>query len=485
MLFNSFAFILAFLPAVVLGFAWLRGGRPRAAAAWLLAASLFFYGYWHPPYLMILGLSILANFAAGRLVERARLARKDRRARWVLGIAIVLDLGSIGYYKYAGFLMANATALLGGSAEGVRILLPLAISFFTFQQIAYLVDVHRGQAAERSLLHYALFVSFFPQLVAGPIVSHRTIRSQLAAGALSRTDAERAARGITLFVIGLFKKVMIADTLSPMAADAFDPSLLAAGSVHASVAWLGVLAYSLQIYFDFSGYSDMALGLGWLFNLKLPVNFDSPYKAASVVEFWRRWHITLSNFLRDYLYVPLGGNRGGPVRQFRNLAVTMLLGGLWHGAGWTFVLWGGLHGVYLVVNHGFRRMRQGWGFAPASGSITRALARTATLSAVGFAWIFFRAEDLESALTLIASLGAWSGATSFEPLLWSWAFVLVAGGVALHAPNSLEIVERIPVGAAGTVDPAPVRRWGMALGVAAALCLLHLSQPSEFLYFNF
>jgi D-alanyl-lipoteichoic acid acyltransferase DltB (MBOAT superfamily) len=292
------------------------------------------------------------------------------------------------------------------------------------------------------------------------------------------------ARGLTLLVIGLFKKVMIADTLSPMAAGAFDPTLLSAGSVDAASAWLGVLAYSLQIYFDFSGYSDMAIGLGWLFNLDLPVNFDSPYKAASVIEFWRRWHMTLSAFLRDYLYVPLGGSRGGTLRQFRNLAVTMLLGGLWHGAGWTFVLWGGLHGGFLVANHAFRFLRARLGFAPASSRATRALARGATLAAVVLAWIPFRAASLDDALAVTRAL-AWGQAGGLGALLPSFGFVLLAGAVALQAPNSLEIARRIPVRPGEQADPARVRRLGMLLGAAAALCLLHLSQPSEFLYFNF
>jgi D-alanyl-lipoteichoic acid acyltransferase DltB (MBOAT superfamily) len=484
-LFNSFAFILGFLPLVCLGFAWLRGRRPWAGAAWLLSASLFFYGWWHPPYLALLGVSILANFALGLAVERARSRGAARPGRWVVAAGVALNLGLIGWFKYAGFLLANVSAIAGTPVDALRILLPLGISFFTFQQIAYLVDVARGEPAERSLLHYALFVSFFPQLIAGPIVSHRTIRAQLAGGALRRTDPERVARGVTLFVIGLFKKVIVADTLAPFAAEAFDPGLLAAGSVDAATAWLGVLAYTLQIYFDFSGYSDMALGLGWLFNLRLPVNFDSPYQAASVVEFWRRWHITLSNFLRDYLYVPLGGNRGGTVRQFRNLALTMLLGGLWHGAGWTFVFWGALHGAYLIVNHAFRRVRRGLLADLPSGRVSRALARATTLAAVVFAWIFFRAESFGDALAVIAAMGGTAGAGSVSAASGAWALVALAGAIALAAPNSMQIVEGVPVRVDGTVDPALVRRWGMALGTAAAICLLHLSQPSEFLYFNF
>jgi alginate O-acetyltransferase complex protein AlgI len=486
-LFNSFAFILVFLPVVCIGFAAVRGLRPWAGAAWLLAASLLFYGYWHPPYLALLGASILANYAAGRLVEHGRTTGWGRGGRLALALGVGFDLALIAWYKYAGFLLENAAALFGGHGDGVHVLLPLAISFFTFQQIAYLVDVMRGEPAERDLLHYALFVAFFPQLIAGPIVSHRTIRRQLRAGVLSRTDPERVARGVTLFVIGLFKKVMIADSLAPLAADAFDPHRLAVGSVDAATAWLGVLAYSLQIYFDFSGYSDMALGLGWLFNVKLPVNFDSPYQAASMVEFWRRWHITLSNFLRDYLYVPLGGNRGGAARQFRNLSVTMLLGGLWHGAGWTFILWGGLHGLYLVANHAFRRARQGWGFAPSSSAFTRALARATTLAAVGFAWIFFRADDPGSALAMIRALGAGVGpsfGTFLPALLPGWGLVALSGAIALWAPNSMAMAAGVPV-QPGAADAARVRRFGIALGAAAAICLLHLSQPSEFLYFNF
>jgi D-alanyl-lipoteichoic acid acyltransferase DltB (MBOAT superfamily) len=387
MLFNSNAFVFVFLPIVAAGFFGLRRTLGlRIAIAFLLAASLFFYGFWNPAYVALIAFSIAFNFTVGRCIESRTGVRGHRR--WlVLGIAV--DLGLLGYFKYANFFVANLETLTGRSLGWAEVTLPIAISFFTFQQIAYLVDTWRGERHAYTLLDYALFVSFFPQLIAGPIVHHRELLPQLADGARLRLSASNLSVGLTIFIAGLFKKAVLADTMA-----GFSTPVFAAAEGDAAIAfvdaWGGALAYTFQIYFDFSGYSDMAIGLARLFGLRLPVNFESPYKAASIIDFWRRWHITLSRFLRDYLYIPLGGNRRGARRRYLNLWATMLLGGLWHGAGWNFLLWGGLHGGYLVANHLWRSWRPD---AASASRAVRAACVVLTFASTVIAWVPFRAES--------------------------------------------------------------------------------------------
>ncbi|MCG8440709.1 MAG: MBOAT family protein, partial [Caulobacterales bacterium] len=342
MLFSSIGFLAGFLPAAVaLVWAGARLAGPRGASVALLGCSLVFYGWAHPPYLALITASIGANYLLGRAIGRTG-------SRGLVALGVALNLAALGWFKYAG-LFASALADLAAldiTLDGV--VLPLAISFFTFQQIAYLVDARTRGTGRTGFLDYALFVAFFPQLIAGPIVHHRDVVPQFAGPGFARFERSDVAFGLALFSIGLAKKVLIADGLAPLADGAFAAS--AAGEPLASAdAWAGVLAYSFQIYFDFSGYSDMALGLARIFGVRLPMNFNSPYKARSIVEFWRRWHITLSRFLRDYLYIPLGGNRRGGLARYRNLFIVMLLGGLWHGAAWTFVVWGGIHAVALIA----------------------------------------------------------------------------------------------------------------------------------------
>ena len=389
MLFNSWVFVFAFLPVTVAGFYLVaaRGGRQDAALAWLLACSLAFYA-WHDWRLLALILgSIGFNFlAGGALAARAGASRPTRP---LLAVAIAVNLGLLGWFKYANFFLGTASRLFALDAIRLEIVLPLAISFFTFQQIAYLVDVSRGEAAERSWLRYALFVAFFPHLIAGPLLHHAAILRQFRDPAMFTPDARRFAVGSTLFALGLVSKVALADRCARFV----DPAFAAAASA-APLAWTdaayGTLGFGFQIYFDFADYSTMAIGLAALFGIRLPVNFDSPYKSASIIEFWRRWHITLSNFLRDYLYVPLGGNRRGRARRWANLMATMLLGGLWHGASWNFVAWGGLHGLYLVANHAWRAARPRLGVARAvPGGWLAGWALT--FAAVSLAWVFFRA----------------------------------------------------------------------------------------------
>jgi D-alanyl-lipoteichoic acid acyltransferase DltB (MBOAT superfamily) len=344
MLFNSLPFVFCFLPIVVMGFFVLGRRSPAAAAAWLTLASLFFYGWWNPAYVGLLMGSMIFNYWLGvRIVHsvHAQSASALLRARRLLIAAIAVDLLLLGYYKYANFFVENLNAPLGTQISLGAIILPLGISFFTFTQIAFLVDAYQGKAREYSFIHYSLFVTYFPHLIAGPILHHAEMMPQFAQRETYRPDYDKIAAGVTLFVLGLAKKVLIADDVGGYVAPFFDAARSGAPLTFLE-AWCGALAYTFQLYFDFSGYSDMAVGLSLMFGVRLPINFHSPYKAANIIEFWRRWHMTLSRFLRDYLYVPLGGNRKGAARRYINLFITMLLGGLWHGAGWTFVMWGSI-----------------------------------------------------------------------------------------------------------------------------------------------
>ena len=396
MLFSSPEFLFAFLPiTIVCVHLTARLTNGATAIMVLVAASLFFYGWWNPPFLLLLGASVVGNFAMGTL-----LARRPTKA--LLAVGVVFNLGLIAYFKYAGFLIG----IFGDFSAG-DIVLPLAISFFTFQQIAYLVDVYQGKVRETNFFHYCLFVTFFPQLIAGPIVHHSEVIPQFKSENALRTNTTDLLVGLAIFVIGLYKKVVIADGVAVWSDSVFDASI--APSLFE--AWGGVLAYTFQIYFDFSGYSDMAIGLARIFGIRLPMNFDSPYKAANIVDFWRRWHMTLSRFLRNYLYIPLGGSRKGLARRYVNLMATMLLGGLWHGAAWTFVFWGGLHGAYLIVNHAWRGLMRGLGRDPENPTVLgRGLSRLATFLAVVVAWTFFRAETWERAFSILAGMVGLNGA---------------------------------------------------------------------------
>jgi len=311
------------------------------------------------------------------------------KAYLILGITV--DLGLIGYFKYSNFFMENMSHLVGRSFQYRDIFLPLGISFFTFQQIAYLVDCYKGLTKENRFVHYALFVAFFPQLIAGPIVHHADIIPQFKKKRTYRINYENIAFGLCFFSLGLFKKTVIADSFSGWVAEGFDSN----ATLTFLEAWGATLSYTFQIYFDFSGYSDMAIGLGYFFNIKLPTNFNSPYKATSIIDFWRRWHMTLSAFMRDYLYIPLGGSRRGGVRRFINLLVVMFLAGLWHGASWTFVFWGFLHGFFMCINHLFRKVCEKINYTlPSAG------AWCITFVSVAFAWVFFRAESFSRALDI-------------------------------------------------------------------------------------
>ena len=503
MLFSSYTFLLQFLPATALAFAAARRHSPRAGIVVLLGASLFFYGAWQPVYLLLLLASIALNFGLGLLMQDV--AR--RRAIGTLGVT--LNLAVLGYFKYTGFILDGLATLSGIPLPFANIVLPLGISFFTFQQIAYLVDVMRGAKAERDIVSYVLFVSFFPHLIAGPLVHHTEMIPQFKR-ARSGRSAVLAARGLAIFAAGLFKKVVIADNLAQFVTPVF-AHIDAGGGVTASWAWLATLAYAMQIYFDFSGYSDMAIGLALLFGIRLPVNFRSPYKATSIIDFWRRWHITLSRFLRDYLYIPLGGNRFGEQRRYINLLVTMLLGGLWHGAGWTFLVWGGLHGAYLAGNHLWRGWRSQFSHWPVPVAMARALAIlswAATFLAVVIAWVFFRAKTMAGAGRMLGGLfGASQDSSSYVspgilrvmdlPILvdadrlWLIGTGVVATTlvIALGLPNVPQILRYREYRRAPEPDACvrwrPNGAWAMFTALALSISLFGMWQRLEFLYFQF
>ncbi len=490
MLFSSLPFLLGFLPACIAAvFLAMRFGGPRAACLVLLLASLVFYAWNTPVYSLLICTSILTNYALGRRII-------STRSRTLVAIGIVFNLALLGWFKYIGLFSSTLSDIAQVNLTVDGVILPLAISFFTFQQIAYLADCLKLERNTYGILDYALFVAFFPQLIAGPIVHHRELTPQFSGPRFARFFSDDVLCGLFLFSIGLAKKVLIADSLAPLADGVFD--MAAGGSAVSSVeAWAGVAAYSFQIYFDFSGYSDMALGLALMFGVKLPINFNSPYKAHSVVDFWRRWHMTLSAFLRDYLYIPLGGNRNGGISRYRNLFIVMLLGGLWHGAAWTFVVWGGLHGAYLCINHAWEK----------SGSrhvrISPVFATIITFTAVSVAWVFFRATSFDAAFLVFASLfGFAEGGQSTHVLsLLSLVQIAVAGVIVWRAPNAMELLERFKKAASDGAQRAPLTgsagasvlvqsRAGIAvvtLGALAGLAifLLLASGPYEFIYFQF
>lgn len=500
MLFNSFTFLFQFLPAVILGFAAARRHSPRSGIVVLVAASLFFYGAWRPVFLLLLVASVTVNFSFGLAMENPR----RRRAVGILGV--VLNLSILCFFKYTNFILDTLHTATGMSLPMVDVILPLGVSFFTLQQIAYLVDVMRGAKVERDLVSYTLFVSFFPHLIAGPLVHHSEMIPQFKRPRTGRS-ALLAARGWAIFVAGLFKKVVIADNLAQFVNPVFN-HVDAGGAVTAQWAWLATLAYTLQIYFDFSGYSDMAIGLALLFGIRLPVNFRSPYKATSIVDFWRRWHITLSRFLRDYLYIPLGGNRLGEPRRYINLMLTMLLGGLWHGASWNFVIWGGLHGVYLGVNHLWRAWRTAGETQSVMGRTGQFVYWTLTFVAVVVAWVFFRTKTLIGAQQLLSCL---AGLGSVDPkyvspgvlrlmdlpvlvgesnlLLFGGAAVALSLAVALFLPNVPQLFRyreyrRAPELAA-RLAWRPNLAWALLIAMALVISLFGMWQRVEFLYFQF
>lgn len=485
MLFNSYEYIFVFLPLMLISYFFLnRQGYYTIAKTWLVAGSLFFYSWWNIIYLPLLGGSILVNYTMAVILGRTDMLLIQRR-RIIVTAGICFNVGLLGFFKYADFFIANLDAVLPTHLQPLGIVLPLAISFFTFQQIAYLADAYRGETEEQNLLNYTLFVSFFPQLIAGPIVHHREMMGQFSDPEQKLPRAENLARGLFIFSLGLAKKVLIADTFGVWATYGFDT----ATSLTLLDGWITSLAYTMQLYFDFSGYSDMAIGAALMLNIHLPINFNSPYKAVSIQDFWRRWHMTLSRFLSQYIYIPLGGNRGGKLRLYRNIMITFLIGGLWHGAGWTFVFWGFLHGLALVIN----RIWQGLGY-----KMNRFLAWFLTFNFVNVAWVFFRANSFADALRILRAMAGMSGVALPEAL----APYLTGLGVGSNSLGELAmnqyIFQAIPALLVFIIvvlvmknstqlgknfKPGPAS--SMFIAVIMIASILSLTRISEFLYFNF
>jgi alginate O-acetyltransferase complex protein AlgI len=487
--FNSYPYFI-FLAVVVIGFRLLEENALTARRVFLLLASYAFYAWWRADFLLLLAGSTLVNYALGREIEQRRARLQDRRAFLIAGL--IFNLGLIAAFKYGALFVGTTNEFFGIGLPVPHWFLPLAISFFTFEQISYLVDADAGKTANYTLLDYALFVAYFPHLIAGPIVRHNDLIPQFRQ---TRAPGDDLATGITLFTIGLAKKSLIADNLAPFADAIFN----AAGrgvALGPTDGWLGTLFFAFQIYFDFSAYSDMALGSSVMLGIRLPVNFHSPYKAASIIEFWRRWHISLSAFLRDYLYIPLGGNRHGRPRRTLNLFITMLLGGLWHGANWTFMLWGGLHGFYLAINHTFRRLMRGREPPPAWRLPLHVASVALTFAATSLAWIVFRAPDLASARNVaggLIGLGN-SHVVSFSPLAAATLALLFV--IVWFMPNSMELMWRYrpalpspypdqPVVAARRLAWSPTRLNAAAYGLVCILAVLALSNLKPFIYFQF
>ena len=457
MLFNSYVFIFAFLPTAMLLYYGLNYvGWYAAAKTVLIILSIFFYGYNKPQYALILCGSIVLNYGLHYVLTKEKQGAGLRKTCLVFGI--VFNLGLLGYYKYLGFFTVNVNRLLGSDFNVMKIALPLGISFFTFQQVSFVIDSYYRNTSRYGIIDYALFVSFFPQLVAGPIVLHSEMVPQFQDQAKKKINYDNLAAGIRYFSMGIAKKVLIADSFGKIVdagyADVWTLDRWGAVSV--------MLAYTMQIYFDFSGYCDMASGLGKCFNIDIPVNFNSPYKATSITEFWKRWHMTLTRFFTTYLYIPLGGNRKGTLRTYLNIMIIFTVSGLWHGADWSFVLWGIMHGAAQVLE----RMCKG------KIQMPKWIGFLLTFGFVNVSWVFFRADSIGQAFSLFGRMV--NGANGGFPWM-QFAGWLVMLPVVLLAKNTHERVKETALS------------WKIALAdmVLFTVSVFWLSQVATFLYFNF
>ena len=485
MLFNSYEFIFFFLPITFFVYFYLNKKRlTEASKGFLVLASLFFYSWWNIIYLPLILVSMLVNYTVGKELALYTQKKRNYSPKMLLGGGIIFNILLLGYFKYSDFFIINVNRILDNDIPLLHLALPLAISFYTFQQIAYLVDSYRNETKEYDFLNYAVFVTFFPQLIAGPIVHHAEMMPQFARLKNKVKNYHNIALGLFIFSMGLFKKVVIADTFAIWATKGFD----VAEQLNMLEAWTASLSYTFQLYFDFSGYTDMAIGIALLFNIKIPMNFFSPYKATSIQDFWRRWHITLSRFLRDYLYIPLGGNRKGENKTYMNLFATFVLGGIWHGAGWTFVLWGMLHGGAIVVHRAWQKL----GF-----KLNIVVAWFITFNFINITWVFFRAINFEAAVkvlkgmfmgeliipasvvqyfdflgTMGIKLGKWSKLYQDESYLSLW--FIAAFVVILLFSNSMEWKQKFKP-----------NFFYMSLTTLFFLSIFMLYRKSEFIYFNF
>lgn len=492
MLFNSYIFVLAFLPACLAGYFWLNNSKHyQAGLVFLIGMSLLFYGYFNPWYLWIICGSVIINYVIYRLMlvmarpDEGKCCTKnnEKKRKIIFWIGVVFNLGLLGYFKYMDFFIENVNWLFHADFPLKHILLPLGISFFTFQQISFIVDVYRDDKGtiNYSFLEYASYVTYFPQLVAGPIVTHDALVPQLQDEHRKCIDYDYLSKGIALFTLGLVKKVLLADAFGAYVNHAYENL----NTLNSTTALLAMLGYTLQIYFDFSGYSDMAVGLGWMMHIDLPVNFNSPYKSTSITEFWKRWHMTLTAFLVKYVYIPLGGNRKGNARTYANILSVFLLSGLWHGAGWTFILWGGVHGLAQIVERLYNQH-----YRANTGTEVKAMQSEKVLTCekmgtwfwlfsrwlltfmfVNITWILFRANSLADAYTIFEKIMC----MNFRAKVTMKSYYIISMLLILFLPNAKYIAEKI-------VE----RRWTFfVMAILLTWCIFSFTELSVFLYFNF
>ncbi|MBM7649326.1 alginate O-acetyltransferase complex protein AlgI [Bacillus ectoiniformans] len=485
MLFNSFEFIFLFLPIVLVVYFILAGKhKHHLSIFWLVAASLFFYSWWNPIYSILIIGSMAFNYGIGKWMNRIE---DEPFRKKLLIFGIVGNVGLLGYFKYADFFIKNINFAFDANISLLHLMLPLAISFFTFQQIAYLVDTYRHETKEYNFLTYSLFVTFFPQLIAGPIVHHKEMMPQFAADDNKRLNIENVALGCYIFIIGLAKKVAIADTMAIWANDGFQSYT----ALTSAEAWITSLAYTMQLYFDFSGYCDMAIGIALLFNIKLPINFNSPYKSRNIQDFWRRWHMTLGRFLTQYIYIPLGGNRKGEMRTYFNIFAIFAISGFWHGAGWTFIIWGVMHGVASIICRAWGKLNI---------QLPYLVSWFITFQFVNVAWVFFRAETVGQAVVILKKMFIFdfSSVTQLaqKPLPFQTATSFDFGWFTMNDPivvllfigfflfmsfvykNSIEMLE-------GFQPKWTTVAWAQLAILFVLISVFYLHKNSEFLYFNF
>jgi D-alanyl-lipoteichoic acid acyltransferase DltB (MBOAT superfamily) len=479
LIFSSPDFVFGFLPFALIVFLVAK----RLGGTWAIGAivvlSSIFYSAWDIRFLPLLLGSVLFNYAIAQALDRVS---GERTRTLIYGAAVVINLAAICYFKYSNFALSNFAVLAGRSLTPIEVILPLGISFFTFQNIVYINGVWQRKYPAGRLLDYASCIVFFPHLIAGPIVLYQDLIHQFQAIRASRFPKPEYEVGGFIFVVGLFKKLVLADSLAPVADAVFSNTTNA--PLLFQEAWFGALAYTFQIYFDFSGYSDMAIGLGLLFGVRLPLNFFSPYKATNIIDFWHTWHMTLSRFLREYVYIPLGGNRRGRTRRYVNLMLTMLLGGLWHGAGWTFVAWGALHGIYLCINHGWRALEARRPRLKRLGIIGWPL----TFVAVVMAWVFFRAPNMSVALSILGAMttGAMTGPGTGAPLREE--LLLTSAAICFLLPNTIQWAGYDPHQAKPPLlwyQFRPSAAFGFATGVMLLASVAYMTRISPFIYFQF
>jgi len=484
-LFNSLEFIILFLPIVFIGYFLLnKTKRYSLSIFWLVIASLFFYSWWNPKYFFLIFVSMIFNYLIGKLI---RISEVYIYRKTFLVIGIIGNIALLGYYKYADFFLTSINSLFNSNIPLLQLTLPLAISFFTFQQIAYLVDTYRNETKEYNFATYSLFVTFFPQLIAGPIVHHKEMMPQFASADNKSIKLDNIAKGLFIFSIGLTKKVAIADTFAVWANDGYQNYQ----TLSSAEAWITSLSYTFQLYFDFSGYCDMAIGIALLFNIKLPINFFSPYKSLTIQDFWRNWHTTLSKFLTQYIYIPLGGNRKGENRTYIHIFIIFAISGIWHGAGWTFVIWGVLHGLASIVYRAWNKLGK---------PLPKLFAWFITFMFVNATWVYFRAESVNQAHVILNKMIHISPIDFIQmfdkPLPFPTAktfsyiwvtldnpklvivFILISFFIVLFTKNSIQLLRDFKPNWVSLI-------WVQLSIIIVLVSIFFLHKNSEFLYFNF